>query len=164
MEKVVQVTQNPILNTPPIIPGVPKLKPFPKNRKNLIILYVALAIIAGIPSGFLMSKVTYSASDSNTTDAPVAKTENKNGKQEMGISDESTFKDTAEGVLEEGGIDGEGTYHLVRPGGDSQNVYLTSTVIDLASFMGKKVQVWGQTLSARKAGWLMDVGKIKLLE
>ena len=78
--------------------------------------------------------------------------------------DEKTFKDTAEGTLQEGGISGEGTHHLVRPGGDSQNVYLTSTVIDLQSFVGKKVQVWGQTVSARKAGWLMDVGKVKVLE
>jgi hypothetical protein len=41
---------------------------------------------------------------------------------------------------------------------------LTSTVIDLASFEGKKVKVWGQSLSGRKAGWLMDVGKVKVVE
>jgi hypothetical protein len=66
--------------------------------------------------------------------------------------------------LEEGGIDGEGTHHLVRDGGPSKSVYLTSTVIDLDSFAGKKVKVWGETISARKAGWLMDVGKIKIIE
>ncbi len=66
--------------------------------------------------------------------------------------------------MEEGGIDGEGTYHLVRDGGPTKNVYMSSTVIDLGQFKGKKVQVWGQTISGKKAGWLMDVGKIKVLE
>ena len=32
------------------------------------------------------------------------------------------------------------------------------------SFSGKKVMVWGETISAQKAGWLMDVGKIKVLD
>ncbi len=88
----------------------------------------------------------------------------KTGAKEAGLVDEATFRDSAEGVLEAGGINGEGTHHLVRDGGPSQNVYLTSTVIDLESFAGKKVQVWGETIAARKAGWLMDVGKIKVIE
>jgi len=37
-----------------------------------------------------------------------------------GSNDTKTFKDTAEGTLKEGGIDGEGAFHLERPGGDSQ--------------------------------------------
>ncbi|MDO8269715.1 MAG: hypothetical protein Q7T54_03530, partial [Candidatus Levybacteria bacterium] len=63
----------------------------------------------------------------------------------------------------EGGIDGEGEYHLERPGGDSQNVYMSSSTVDLAQFTGRKVKVWGQTNSAQKAGWLMDVGKVEVL-
>ena len=81
---------------------------------------------------------------------------------EAGIKDEKTFRDSAIGTLEAEGIEGEGTHHLVREGGESQNVYLTSTVIDLESFVGKKVEVWGETISARTAGWLMDVGKVKV--
>ena len=88
----------------------------------------------------------------------------KQGANEAGLADEKTFRDTATGTLEAGGVNGEGTHHLTRDGGPSQNVYLTSTVIDLESFAGKKVQVWGETISARKAGWLMDVGKIKVVE
>jgi len=34
----------------------------------------------------------------------------------------------------------------------------------LQSFVGKKVMVWGQTIAAQQAGWLMDVGKIKVTE
>jgi len=37
-------------------------------------------------------------------------------------------------------------------------------VIDLEKFVGRKVKVWGQTFAAQKAGWLMDVGKLKVLE
>ncbi len=76
---------------------------------------------------------------------------------------EAVFRDSAEGELTEGGIDGEGTYHLVREGGPSQNVYLTSTSVDLSAFVGKKVKVLGETMSAKKAGWLMDVGCVKPL-
>ena len=68
-----------------------------------------------------------------------------------------------EGNLESGGINGEGTHKLIRPGGDSQTVYLTSSVLDLNQFVGKKVKVWGQTFSAKKAGWLMDVGRVEVL-
>ena len=37
---------------------------------------------------------------------------------------------------------------------------LTSVNIDL----DKKVKVWGETNTAQEAGWLMDVGKLELLE
>lgn len=85
-------------------------------------------------------------------------------KKKVGIADKKTFKDMAEGVLKEGGIDGEGNFHLERPGGESQNVYLTSSTVDLSLYVGKKVRVWGETFSAEKAGWLMDVGLVELLQ
>ena len=81
----------------------------------------------------------------------------------MGIKDKKTFKDNAEGILRDGGIEGEGQFHLERPGGISQNVYLTSTTVDLSQLIGKKVRVWGETFSAQKAGWLMDVGLVEVL-
>ena len=64
--------------------------------------------------------------------------------------------DKSEGVLEEGGIGGEGTHHIVRGNGPSQYAYLTSSVVDLDPFVGKKVQVWGETMSGKKAGWLIN--------
>jgi hypothetical protein len=81
-----------------------------------------------------------------------------------GIANKKTFKDTASGILQEGGVDGEGNFHLKRPGGESQNVYLTSTTVDLSAYLGKKVRVWGETFKAEKAGWLMDVGLVELLQ
>lgn len=113
-------------------------------------------VLAGVLVGWLIAGRGQVAS--------VAIPEVKTGAKEAGLTDKTTFRDSAEGILKPGGINGEGTHHLVREGGPSQYVYLTSTVVDLESFSGKKVQVWGETISARKAGWLMDVGKIKVIE
>lgn len=87
----------------------------------------------------------------------------KNPEKTAGVKDDKKFPDTAEGTLKEGGIDGEGNFHLERPGGESQNVYLTSSIVDLSEYIGKKIKVRGQTFEAEKAGWLMDVGYVEIL-
>lgn len=130
-------------------------------------LVIILVVVAGVGTGFFVSsmgtgKVAGIATKSGVSVAPGA--EVKKGGAEAGISDTATFRDSAQGVLEKGGIDGEGTHHLVRDGGPSQNVYLTSSVVDLDQFTGKKVEVWGETFAAKKAGWLMDIGRIKVIE
>lgn len=129
-------------------------------------LVIIIVVVAGVGTGFFIStgtgKVAGIATKSGVSVAPGA--EVKKGGTEAGISDTAIFKDSAQGMLEEGGIDGEGTHHLVRDGGPSQNVYLTSSIVDLDQFAGKKVEVWGETFAAKKAGWLMDVGRIKVLE
>lgn len=138
------------------VPGVLKKLPV-KNKETIIISMIAVLVVAlGIFTGWNLS----GGSTNSSSDLVVPGS--KQTAQEAGIDDESAFPDSIEGKLESGGIAGEGTHHLVREGGDSQNVYLTSTVIDLESFVGKDVTVWGQTTSAQKAGWLMDVGKIKV--
>jgi hypothetical protein len=132
--------------------------PTSKTKQGIVLGIVLLLIIgAGIFSGYLLSgRIGGGISQM----APGAKLEGK----EVGSTDEKTFKDTATGVLEKGGIDGEGTHKLIREGGPSQTAYLTSSIIDLDQFAGKKVQVWGETFSGQKAGWLMDVGRVKILE
>lgn len=146
----------PILGTEMAQNLVKKLPGSDKNKKLLFGLIIAVIVLAGVGVGYLLSGKKLSVPKSVTTA--------ESGGKEAGIADTATFKDTATGKLEEGGVSGEGTHHLVRTGGTSQTVYLTSTVIDLESFVGKNVQVWGQTISARKAGWLMDVGKVKVTE
>lgn len=123
-------------------------------------------ILLGIGTGWVLS-INLPFSEKILKDSKgnlAVNTTTKEGQAEIGSADTSTFRDTAEGVLEQGGFEGEGTHHLVRDGGPSQYVYLTSSVIDLSQFVGKKVKVWGQTVAAQKAGWLMDVGRIKILE
>ncbi len=139
-------------------PVAPVVNNLPKGGLKKIWPYILgsfLVVLVGVGTGWFLTK-----NKGLSTVAPGA----KNTAKVAGIEDTFTFKDSAEGLLEEGGINGEGQYHLTRPGGASQNVYLTSTSVDLSAFVGKKVKVWGQTLSARKAGWLMDVGKVQVVE
>ncbi len=128
-------------------------------KKNLVLGAISVVVVLlGIGTGYLFSGVGKKTPAIGTTG------EIKVTKNEAGIADESKFSTTTDGVLEEGGISGEGTYHLVRGNGPSQYAYLTSSVIDLSAFTGKKVQIWGETVSGKKAGWLIDVGKIKVVE
>lgn len=85
-------------------------------------------------------------------------------KNEIGLAKDKAGEDIAEGILKEGGIDGEGSHHLEREGGPSQNVYLTSSVILLDDYINQKVKVFGITFQAEKAGWFMDVGRLEVLE
>ncbi len=135
-----------------------------KSNMPMVIVASVLVVFAGVATGwFLSGGVT--ATETGTADVSTKQqNEVQQSANEAGVSDTKDFPDTAEGKLVKGGIDGEGQYHLERTGGVSQNVYLTSTVIDLASFEGKSVKVWGQSLSGKKAGWLMDVGKVKVVE
>lgn len=88
------------------------------------------------------------------------------GPKEVGIKDIRVFRDTTSGRMEinDNPDIPEGSHRLIRPGGPSQTAYLTSSVVDLNQFLGKCVQVWGETFAAQKAGWLMDVGRVKILD
>ena len=132
--------------------------------KNSIIVFVVFVLL-GVASGFAIAKVksTGGGATDSQSGSSIDGGDVKKGTV-VGSDDTKTFKDTAEGVLKEGGIEGEGAYHLERRGGESQNVYLTSSVVDLSLFEGEKVKVWGKTFEGEKAGWLMDVGKVEVLE
>jgi|SRR3989344_1978149 len=132
-----------------------------KKKRDIslpIMLGIALTILAGIGTGYALSRSQVKGVTVGESGAKRIETE-----KVVGLLD-ATFKDEAEGIIREGGIDGEGTHHLERDGGPSQNVYLTSSVVALDDYLDKKVKVWGETNTAQKAGWLMDVGKLELLE
>ena len=138
----------------------------PKKEKKLPAFLLPLVIIllivgAGSLTGYLLAG--RGGSGRLVSPAQLAPGTEMKGK-EFGSADTSVFPDKAEGVLEKGGIDGEGTHKLIREGGESQTAYLTSSLIDLDQLVGKKVQVWGETFKAQKAGWLMDVGRAKILD
>ena len=125
-----------------------------------VLVVLILMLLLGVGVGYGASLVS---AKTGTSMVPGSLNPNAPAKGKVyGNGDTSVFKDTAEGVLKNGGIDGEGQYHLVRPGGDSQNVYLTSSSVDLSQFIDQKIKVWGQTQSAQHAGWLMDVGKVQV--
>ena len=137
-------------------------KPTSLVTPKIIVIFLVV-IFAGIVSGYFLSQRSVASSSTAGSGTTAANGKVQKGTQ-YGSNDTATFKDTTEGVMQNGGIDGEGQFHLVRPGGDSQNVYLTSSLVDLSQFIGHKVKVWGQTQAAKKAGWLMDVGRVEVLE
>jgi hypothetical protein len=138
-------------------PAAPIMNNFPKGGAKKIWLYVAggvLIVLIGVGTAWLIAGRPMGGGVSPAT--------TKVSATEAGTLDPSVKYDTATGILQTGGIDNEGTFHLVRDGGTSKYVYLTSSVIDLNNFLNKNVQVWGETLASKHAGWLMDVAKVQV--
>jgi len=137
------------------------LRVAPERRtlsKAIPILVVLLVAAAGIFSGLVFS----SRAKSEKQISAISKEENL--PQEVKESFSQTFKDQAEGVIEKNDKlekYSQGTHRLVRPGGEAQTAYLTSTVLDLDGYVGKKVKVFGETFGSSQVGWLMDVGKVE---
>lgn len=132
------------------------------KKKWSYILGSFLIVLAGIGTAWLISSKANIGTKSGSEAAPGVKVTST----EAGKLDPNIKYDTATGILEEGGIAGEGTFHLARNGGgSSKDVALTSSTINLDSFLGKTVEIWGETISStRPGGWLMDVAKIKVAE
>lgn len=128
----------------------------------LVVFFVVIALVAGVGSGYLLTKVFGGKGLSSLTTINNGTGTDAANARIYGKKNLKLFPDSATGLLKTGGIDGEGTHHLERPGGASQNVYLTSSSIDLTSLVGKKVKVWGKTYAAQTAGWLMDVGYLEV--
>lgn len=127
-----------------------------------LIFTIIIVLILGIGTGYIASSVSGGNKGAVSIQGGVESGGAIGKGYVAGVKDTSSFPDTAEGTLKEGGIEGEGEYHLERPGGDSQNVYMTSSAVDLSQFLNRKIKVWGQTQTAQKAGWLMDVGKVEV--
>ena len=126
----------------------------------VLVISISLGVITGFGASKLYSQNKPASSNQQITQVA------KEGEIKAGDifgSEDDNFKDEAEGYLEAGGIDGEGSHKLLRPGGASQTVYLTSSVTDLDKFVGMEVKVYGETYQGQKAGWLMDVGKVKVI-
>ena len=147
------------------------------STSQIIIVAVlsALALFLGVGGGWLLrgreQTVAVGGEAAGNGEAPsqavtatVAGDTNtiKNG-DVFGAADASPFPDSAQGYLQAGGINGEGSHALLRVGGASQTVYLTSSSTDLDKFVGMDVRVWGETMEGRYAGWLMDVGRVEVV-
>lgn len=137
-------------------------------KKKMPLVLAGVAIVAGVLTGLGAQRLAaQSGIVPGVTSGPVPLSqvagEIINNGDVFGVPDEQTFKDSAEGYLQIGGIDGEGSHKLLRPGGDSQTVYLTSSITDLNKFDGMQVKVWGETFKGQQAGWLMDVGRVQVI-
>lgn len=124
------------------------------NPGKMLLIVIGLSVILGVISGYLLS--TKGALGNNLSIADTPKTPQ---------ADTKTFRDFAEGTIKakpqpsDPGEYTEGTHTLEREGAVS--VALTSSVVDLSQYEGKKVKVFGETQKALKEGWLMDVGKVE---
>lgn len=133
------------------------------NRFNLqthvnkvIFGVIAFSIVAGSITGYSLAKKSGGGAG-----IMILEEKPKSAQQ-----DARTFKDFAEGKLEakpapkKTGEYTEGTHTLIRED-DPHPVALTSSVVDLSIYEGKKVKVYGETQKALKEGWLMDVGRVE---
>lgn len=141
------------------------LRAVPKREnlgKFLPIIIVVVVVAAGIFSGLVASSRNKNAK----SQAKAAIDEEQlTGEQKQSFA--QTFRDEAEGTIEKNDkLDkyAQGTHRLIRPGGESQTAYLTSSVLDLDEYVGKKVKVFGETFGSSQVGWLMDVGKVEVIQ
>ncbi len=145
------------METPVVQPVQEMAKSVSKNKVWPYVVGAFAVVIVGVVSAWLISSKVVNKGGGATPNMEVTSAG-------AGVLDSDVKYDTAIGELNDGGIAGQGTHHLVRDGGPSQNVYLTSSVIDLSSFVGKKIKVWGQTLASKKVSWLMDVSKVEVVQ
>lgn len=147
---------------------------FPANQKKFNLkeillpvgIILAIVIAGGVTGYFLANRGQGSMMVATQSKQLIGGVETVQTSTEVGIKDEKAFKDTSQGkiVVNDNKDITEGSHKLLRPGGPSQTAYLTSSVLDLNQFLGKCVQIWGETFAGQKAGWLMDVGRIKILD
>ncbi len=126
------------------------------NPSKLLLTVVVVSVVLGVLTGYILSNKSTGGGLPAGLGAPAAKTAQQDNK---------TFKDFAEGVVkvrpepEDPTEYTEGTHTLVRE--SAVSVALTSSVVDLSKYEGKRVKVFGETQKALKEGWLMDVGKVE---
>lgn len=139
----------------------------PVQKSKLTPILIMVGIFLGLGTGFFVAQQNLKSGGTGLMAAQnqelTSSTSVKVG-DTFGSADEKTFRDQAEGILMAGGIDGEGSHHIERGANKTQWVYVTSSVVDLDLLVGSRVTVWGETNQGKKAGWLMDVGKLKVLE
>lgn len=145
--------------------GGSSLRPVPtqgKLAKFLPIILIAAVVALGIGSGLVLA--SKKKASQVETSASIDE-EALSGAQKESFA--RTFRDESSGVIEKNdALDkyAQGTHKLIRPGGESQTAYLTSSVLDLDQYVGKKVKVFGETFGSSQVGWLMDVGKVEVVE
>lgn len=127
----------------------------PSNINKISLVIILAAVFLGVLSGYLL-----------TRSGPIAKKATSLGLPPKSASQDSgTFRDFAEGTIKVKAAPKdpneytEGTHILER--GQAYPVALTSSVVDLSLYEGKKVKVFGETQKALKEGWLMDVGRVE---
>jgi hypothetical protein len=156
------------------IPNLSQTNSNPAKVKTLSLPIIIIILILAVTSGFFISRF-FPKGNSSTLNSDIggkntaASTDSITNSEQLVVgklygNTSKDFSDKAQGKVQKGNINGVGTHILVREGGDSQRVSLTSSTVDLDLFADRKVEVKGQTNNSNKTGWLLDVGSIKILE
>ena len=137
-----------------------------KGKSVAINLLVAIVVVLmGTGTGYALSNLGGQAeSVKNSGTAPVEEESIKAGEFYGEKVEEDILPEPPMGVVLKGGIEGEGSHRILRVGGPTQTVYLTSSFLDLDPYVNHKVKIWGETFQAQKASWLMDVTGVEVLE
>lgn len=156
----------------PNLSNQPPITAAPQPQKSALPI-IAIIVFISLAGGFWLSRL-YPVDKKNNRSASsqavvVNSTDSISQANDLKTSlvygnKDPACKDTASGTVEKGSINGEGTHILNRPGGADQRASLTSSAVDLDLFVGKKVDITGQTNSSKKTGWLLDVCSIKITE
>lgn len=130
-----------------------------ENINKIFIGVLIASVVLGAATGYLIAR--------SNKPVQLVSSENGNGKAAKSAGqDTQTFRDFAEGTIQKKPAPknsndySEGTHLLVREG--AVPVALTSSVVDLSQYEGKRVIVRGETQKAIKEGWLMDVGRVEV--
>jgi len=154
-------TSNQVRHTIPLR-SAPPINPLSSASKILPVVIIVLIAGSGVFTGLVLS-----SRHKNQQQAITSLADEENLTPEVKESFAKTFKDEAEGTIEKNDdLDkyAQGQWKLIRPGGDTQTVFLTSSVMDLDEYVGKEVKVFGETFSSSDVGWLMDVGKVEKVQ
>lgn len=166
-EKVEMVeNQNLSVETAVADKAAKETKTMNKKTKKTFILICVIATVAGVLTGYGAFRLNGNTGGNaqETELNAVAEDPNKISAGDIfGVQDESTFVDSAQGYVEKGGVNGEGSHRLLREGGTSKTVALTSSVTDLDQFVGMEIKIWGETHKAQQSGWFMDVGRVEVV-
>lgn len=129
---------------------------------KIFLMVLALSLLLGVGSGYLLANKSSKVGEVTVPDSAATTSQYKNPQ-----SDNKTFRDFAGGTIQKRPISknksdqyAEGSHILIRE--SATPVALTSSVVDLSEYEGKKVKVFGETQKAIKEGWLMDVGKVEV--
>jgi len=132
------------------------------NFNKVFGLVVAVGLVLGLGTGYVLAS-------KNNGGGIVSPVDLTNSQPKSAAQDNRTFRDFAEGKITKkpapknpNDYSAEGTHLLIREKGVP--VALTSSVVDLAEYEGKTVKVFGETQKAIKEGWLMDIGKVEVLQ
>lgn len=136
-----------------------------KKQKKQLIIFSLVAIIAGTLTGYGSAQLNNQTNlDEGNVAQLASEVDTIKAGDFFGVTDKDTFADSVQGYLDKGGVNGEGSHSLLREGGDSQTVALTSSITDLDDFVGMEIKVWGETNKAQVSGWFMDVGRVEVIE